>query len=138
MGLLKEYRDGGRITHIGLSDVTVEQIERARSVVPVAVVQNEYSLAERKHDDVVDYCDEHGIVFVPFFPLHGEDPPAMAEIAERHGATPGQIRLAWLLKRSPIVVPIPGTLSLEHLKENLAALEIELSDDEFQTLAARR
>ena len=138
MGLLKEYRDAGRITHIGLSDVTVEQIERARSVVPVAVVQNEYSLAERKHDDVVDYCDEHGIVFVPFFPLHGEDPPAMAEIAERHGATPGQIRLAWLLKRSPIVVPIPGTLSLEHLKENLAALEIELSDDEFQTLAARR
>jgi len=138
MGLLKEYRDAGRITHIGLSDVAVEQIERARSVVPIAAVQNEYSLSERRHDEVVDYCGEHGIVFVAFYPLHGENPPALAEIAERHGATPSQIRLAWLLKRSPIVVPIPGTLSLEHLKENLAALEIDLSDDEFQTLTARR
>jgi pyridoxine 4-dehydrogenase len=135
MGLLKEYRDAGRITHIGLSDVTVEQIERARSVVPSAAVQNEYSLSERRHDDVVDYCDEHGIVFVPFYPLRGEDPPALAEIAERHGATRSQIKLAWLLKRSPAVVPIPGTLSLEHLKENLAALEIELTDDEFQSLS---
>jgi pyridoxine 4-dehydrogenase len=138
MGLLKEYRDAGRIAHIGLSDVTVEQVERARSVVPIAAVQNEYSLSERRHDDVVDYCDEHGIVFVPFYPLRGGQPPALAEIAERHGATSSQIKLAWLLKRSPIVVPIPGTLSLEHLKENLAALDIELSDDEFQALAARR
>lgn len=138
MGLLKEYRDAGRIAHIGLSDVTVEQVERARSVVPIGAVQNEYSLSERRDDDVIDYCDEHGIVFVAFYPLHGEDPPALAEIAERHDATPGQIRLAWLLKRSPIVVPIPGTLSLEHLKENLAALDIELSDDEFQALAAQR
>jgi len=138
MGLLKEYRDAGRITHIGLSDVTVEQIERARSVVPVAAVQNEYSLSERKHDDVIDYCEEHGIVFVPFFPLHAEDPPALAEIAERHGATASQLKLAWLLKRSPTVVPIPGTLSLEHLNENLAALDIELSDDEFQSLSTGR
>jgi aryl-alcohol dehydrogenase-like predicted oxidoreductase len=135
MGLLKEYRDAGRITHIGLSDVKVEQIERARSVVPIAAVQDEYSLAERGHDDEVDYCEEHGIVFVAFYPRHGEDPPAVAEIAERHGATSSQIRLAWLLKRSPAIATIPGTLSLEHLNENLGALEIELSDEEFQTLS---
>jgi aryl-alcohol dehydrogenase-like predicted oxidoreductase len=136
MGLLKEYRDAGRITHVGLSEVTVEQIERARSVVPVAAVQNEYSLAERQHDEVVDHCEEHGIVFVPFFPLHGDNPPALAEIAERHGASSNQIKLAWHLKRSPVVVPIPGTLSLEHLKENLGALDIELSDDEFRSLSS--
>jgi len=136
MGLLKEYRDAGRITHIGVSEVTVEQIERARTLVPVAAVQNDYSVTQRKHDEVVDYCEEHGIVFVPFFPLRGADPPALAEIAGGHGATEGQIKLAWLLKRSPVVAPIPGTLSLEHLKENLAALEIELSDEEFERLSS--
>jgi len=136
MGLLKEYRDAGRITHIGVSEVTVEQIERARTLVPVAAVQNDYSVTQRKHDEVVDYCEEHGIVFVPFFPLRGADPPALAEIARGHGATEGQIKLAWLLKRSPIVAPIPGTLSLDHLKENLAALEIELSDEEFEWLSS--
>jgi len=136
MGLLKEYRDAGRITHIGVSEVTVEQIERARTLVPVAAVQNDYSVTQRKHDEVVDYCEEHGIVFVPFFPLRGADPPALAEIARGHGATEGQIKLAWLLKRSPIVAPIPGTLSLDHLKENLAALEIELSDEEFERLSS--
>jgi len=136
MGLLKEYRDAGRITHIGLSEVTVEQIERARALAPVAAVQNDYSVTQRKHDEVVDYCEEHRIVFVPFFPLRGADPPAVAEVAESHDATEGQVKLAWLLKRSPIIAPIPGTLSLEHLKENLAAHEIELSDEEFERLSA--
>jgi pyridoxine 4-dehydrogenase len=136
MSLLKEYRDAGRITHIGISAVTLEQIERARSVAPVDVVQNEYSLVRREHEGVVDYCAAEGIVFVPYFPLRGGDPPAVAEIAEHHGATPSQIRLAWLLKRSPMMVPIPGTLSLEHLNENLAALDIELGDDEFEGLSA--
>jgi pyridoxine 4-dehydrogenase len=135
MGLLKEYRDAGRITHIGVSAVSVEQLERARAVAPVDVVQNEYSIVQRGHDDVVDHCEAEGIVFVPYFPLRGEDPPAVAEVAERHGATPGQIRLAWLLRRSPVMAPIPGTLSLDHLKENLAALEIELSDEEFERLS---
>jgi len=134
MGLLKEYRDSGRIAHIGVSEVGVEEIERARRVVPVAVVQNEYSVVQRKWDEVLDYCTAEGILFVPYFPLRGEDPPAVAEIAESHGATPSQIRLAWLLHRSPTMVPIPGTLSLEHLKENLAALEIELTDEECQRL----
>jgi hypothetical protein len=134
MGVLKEYRDSGRIANIGVSEVSVEQIERARRVVPVDVVQNDYSIVQRKWDDVVEFCAGEGIVFVPYFPLRGEDPPAVAEIAESRGATPSQIRLAWLLHRSPTMVPIPGTLSLGHLKENLAALEIELTDVEFERL----
>jgi pyridoxine 4-dehydrogenase len=137
MSLLKEYRDAGRITHIGLSEVSVEQIQRARSVVPIAAAQNEYNLSERGSDEVVDYCTRESIVFVPFYPLHGDKSPVVAEIARRHDATPSQIRLAWLLHRSPVMVPIPGTLSLEHLKENLAALDIELSAGEFETLSAR-
>ena len=136
MSLLKEYRDAGRITHVGLSEVSVEQIQRARSVVPIAAVQNEYNLSERRYDDVVDYCASESLVFVPFYPLGGGEPPALAEIAERYDASLGQIRLAWLLHRSPAVVPIPGTLSIEHLKENLAALEIELSGEDFETLSA--
>jgi pyridoxine 4-dehydrogenase len=135
MGLLKEYRDAGRISHIGVSEVSVEQIERAQGTVPVDVVQNEYSIVQRKWDEVVDFCAADGILFVPYFPLRGEDPPAVAEVAESHDASPSQIRLAWLLARSPVTVPIPGTLSLEHLKENLGALEIELSDDEVDQLS---
>jgi aryl-alcohol dehydrogenase-like predicted oxidoreductase len=136
MPLLEEYRDAGRITHIGLSEVTVEQIEQARSIVPIAAVQNAYNLGARKHDEVIDHCEAEGIVFVPYYPLRAEDSPALGEIAERHDATPSQIQLAWLLKRSPVTAPIPGTLSLEHLRENLAALDIELTDDEFERLGA--
>jgi pyridoxine 4-dehydrogenase len=101
--------------------------------VPIAAVQNPYNLSDRRSDEVVDYCAAEEIVFVPYFPLRGAG-PALAEIAERHGATPAQSTLAWLLRRSPTTLPIPGTLSLEHLKENLAALEIELSDAEFEAL----
>jgi pyridoxine 4-dehydrogenase len=135
MGLVNEYREAGRIRHIGISEVSVEQIERARAVAPVAVVQNEYSLVQRHWDEVVDHCEAAGIVFVPYFPLRGGDPAAVAEVAASHGATPSQIRLAWLLRRSPSMLPIPGTLSIEHLRENLAALEIELSDEEFDRLS---
>jgi pyridoxine 4-dehydrogenase len=135
MGVLNEYREDGRIEHIGISAVSVEQIERAREIGPIAAVQNEYSIVQRGHDDEVDHCAAEGIVFVPYFPLGGEDPPAVAEVAEAHGATPSQIRLAWLLHRSPTIVAIPGTLSLEHLKENLAALEIELTGEEFEQLS---
>jgi len=135
MGLLDEYRDAGRITHIGISEVSVEQIERARAVTPIAAVQNEYSLVQQRWNEVVDHCDAEGIVFVPYFPLRGEDPPAVGEIAKHHDATPSQIRLAWLLRRSPAMLPIPGTLSLEHLRENLAALELELTDEQFDRLS---
>ena len=120
LGAIKEYRDSGKIRHVGLSNVGVEEIERARQIVPIAAVQNHYSLVERKHDDVVDYCAREGIVFVPYFPLGGVGGSALAEIAERRGATPAQIALAWLLARSPTMLPIPGTLSLDHLNENLA------------------
>jgi pyridoxine 4-dehydrogenase len=134
LGAIKEYRDSGKVRHVGLSEVGIDQIELANEVVPIAAVQNNYSLAERKHDDVVDYCAAAGIVFVPFFPLRGVGSRQLSEVADRHGASPAQIALAWLLKRSPTTLPIPGTLSLEHLNENLAALEIELSDAEFDAL----
>jgi aryl-alcohol dehydrogenase-like predicted oxidoreductase len=136
LGAIKEYRDRGSIRHVGLSEVGIAQIERARRVVPITAVQNRYNLSERRWEDVVDYSAREGIVFVPFFPLHGAGDLALAELAERRGATPEQIALAWLLKRSPSMLPIPGTLSLEHLKENLAALELELSDAEFESLRA--
>ena len=135
LGAIKEFHDAGQIRHVGLSQVGIEQIERARRVVPIAAVQNQYNLSAREHEDVVDYCAREGIVFVPYFPLRGEGGPALVEIAERHAATPAQIALAWLLRRSPAMLPIPGTLSLEHLNENLAALEIELGDDEFEALS---
>jgi pyridoxine 4-dehydrogenase len=134
LGAIKEYRDSGKIRHVGVSQVGIDQIERARHVVPIAAVQNHYNLSERRYEDVVDYCAREGIVFVPYFPLRGDGGRALAEVAERRGATPAQIVLAWLLRRSPTMLPIPGTLSLEHLTENLAALEIELSEAEFQAL----
>jgi aryl-alcohol dehydrogenase-like predicted oxidoreductase len=131
--LLQEFVDACRVRHIGLSEVSIEEIERARTVAPIAAVQNEYSLGERKHEEVIDYCEREGIVFVPFFPLRGGS-PGLGEVAERHDATENQIKIAWLLRRSPAMAPIPGTLSLEHLKENLAALEIVLSDEEYEAL----
>jgi aryl-alcohol dehydrogenase-like predicted oxidoreductase len=108
LGAIKEHVDRGAIRHVGVSAVSVEQIERARRVVPIAAVQNEYSLADRGHDDVVDHCEREGIAFVPYYPLEG--PGSNAE------------KLAWLLQRSPVILPIPGTLSIEHLRENLAVL----------------
>ena len=135
LAAIDEYRQRGSIRHIGVSEVGIDQIERARRVVPIAAVQNRYSLADRRHDAVVDHCAREGIAFVPYFPLRGVEGRTLTEIAERHDATPAQIALAWLLRRSPAMLPIPGTLSLEHLSESLAALELELPDDEFQALA---
>jgi aryl-alcohol dehydrogenase-like predicted oxidoreductase len=134
VAVIAEYRQEGKIRDVGLSQVDVDQIERARELVPVTAVQNHYNLSERGYEDVVDYCAAEGIVFVPFFPLRGNGGRPLAEIAERRGATAAQITLAWLLRRSPAMLPIPGTLSLDHLKQNLAALEIDLSDAEFEAL----
>ncbi len=134
LGAIKEFVGRGKIRQVGISEVDVDQIETARQVLNIAAVQNHYSLWERKYDAVVDYCAAEGILFVPFYPLRGEVDGALAEIARRHGATPKQIALAWLLRRSSTLLPIPGTLSLEHLKENLAAVNIELSDAEFESL----
>jgi aryl-alcohol dehydrogenase-like predicted oxidoreductase len=134
LATIKEYQDRGKIRHIGISEVSVDQIERARKVVPIAAVQNHYNLSERKHEAVVDYCTTENIVFVPFFPLRGDGSRIVREIAGRYGATSAQIALAWLLKRSPTMLPIPGTLSLKHLKENMAALQIALTDADFEML----
>jgi pyridoxine 4-dehydrogenase len=135
LGAIAEYREGGKIKAIGVSAVDVEQIEAARKFFPIAAVQNHYNVAERTSEDVVDYCEENGIVFVPYYPLKGDVPPTLGEIAESHDASPEQIALAWLLRRSRVMLPIPGTLSIEHVRENVGALEIELTDDEFDALA---
>jgi pyridoxine 4-dehydrogenase len=134
LGPIKEAREAGRIRHIGLSSVSVDQIERGRQIVPVTAVQNHYNVEERKWDDVVDHCEREGIVFVPFFPLRGNR-SEVDEIASRRGCSAAQVKLAWLLRRSPAMLPIPGTLSIDHLRENLGALEIELSDAEFDALS---
>ncbi len=103
-------------------------------MVPITAVQNRYNLSERGHDDVVDHCEREGIVFVPFFPLRVDGGSALEKIADAHGATPAQVALAWLLRRSPVMLPIPGSLSIEHVRSNLEALDIELSDAEFEAL----
>jgi pyridoxine 4-dehydrogenase len=136
LAVIKEYVDRGVIRYVGVSQVNVEQVERARKVVPIAAVQNQYNLSQRGHDAVVDYCEREGIVFVPFYPLRdGGGGSALKEIADRHRTTPAQVMLAWLLRRSPVMLPIPGTLSLAHLKENLEASKIQLTDREFEALS---
>lgn len=139
MKILKEAQQAGKIQHIGLSEVTVAQIEEARKVVDIVSVQNHYNLRMRKYEDVVDYCEKEKIAFLPFFPLeHGkleQNDRTLMEIAKKHGATPYQVAIAWLLKRSPMMLPIPGTLSVKHLRENVDACKIELSDKEFSELA---
>ncbi len=134
VGALRDAVERGQIRHVGLSQVGVEQIERARRIVPIAAVQNHYNLSERGWDGEVDYCAREGIVFVPYFPLRGDGGPELARIAQRHGVAPSRVVLAWLLHRSPTMLPIPGTLSIDHAKENLAALDLELTDEEFEAL----
>lgn len=128
-------RDRGRIAHIGVSNVDRAQLARARAVTEIVAVQNRYNLAQREHDDVLDLCAAEGIAFVPYFPLRDET-PALRQLAARRGVTPAQVVLAWLLHRSSTTLPIPGTLSLEHVRENLAALELELSHDDLAALGA--
>jgi aryl-alcohol dehydrogenase-like predicted oxidoreductase len=134
---LAELRDDGVVRHVGLSNVTVDQVERARDVCEVATVQNRYNLADRSDDDVLDYCERHGLGFVPWFPLGAGslDVPGLDDVAAAHDATRQQVALAWLLHRSPVVLPIPGTSSVEHLEQNVAAADLDLTDDEFARLA---
>lgn len=135
---LAEMKDEGYIRHVGLSEVTVEELEEARDVVDVATVQNKYNVADREHDDVVEYCEENGIGFMPWFPLAsgnlGAKGEALEEVADAHDATQYQVALAWLLERSPVMLPIPGTGSVEHLEENVAAGGIELTDEDIERL----
>jgi aryl-alcohol dehydrogenase-like predicted oxidoreductase len=128
LGAIAEHVERGVIRHVGLSEVSVEQIQRGREIVPIAAVQNRYNLAERGHDEVVDFCERERIAFVPFYPLRGGGGPGLAAAAERLGVTENAVKLAWLLRRSPVMLPIPGTLSIEHLRENLTALELDLGN----------
>jgi len=134
-GAIQEFLREGKILHVGLSEVNVEQIERARKSFPVVSVQNRYNLADREWENVLDYCDREKIGFFPWFPLQvgklAGRGGAVARIAKKHDATPAQIALAWLLKRSPVMLPIPGTSKVEHLEENMGAERVELSDEEF-------
>jgi pyridoxine 4-dehydrogenase len=135
---VKLLLDDGVIAHAGLSEVSVEEIEAARKVFPVATVQNRYNFADRGSEDVLKYCEAHGIGFIPWFPLAaGEltrEGSALDAIAKAHGATQSQIAVAWLLQRSPVIIPIPGTSKVAHLEENVKAGDIELTQAEFDTL----
>ena len=135
---LAELRNEGKIRLIGLSNVTQEHIERARKVVPIVSVQNRYSFADREWDYVVDYCQTNGLAFIPWFPLGAGKVAGQVlnRIAQEHSASPTQIALAWLFRRSPIMLPIPGTSSVEHLEQNVAAVSLRLTEEEFEELAA--
>jgi aryl-alcohol dehydrogenase-like predicted oxidoreductase len=138
LGALKEMQKAGKIRHIGLSEVTVEEIEKARKSITVVSVQNLYNLSDRKHDPVVTYCEKNNIGFIPWFPVAAGDlakPGGVLDTAaKRHGAKVSQLALAWLLHRSPVVIPIPGTSSIAHLEENTAAASLKLSADEWKEI----
>ena len=135
---VKSLQDDGIIRHAGLSNVTVADIEAASKVFKVATVQNRYNLIDRSSEDVLNYCEKHGIGFIPWFPLAAgrlaETGSILDAVAKAHNATPSQIALAWVLKRSPVMLPIPGTSKVAHLEENVAGVNIELSDEEFDAL----
>jgi pyridoxine 4-dehydrogenase len=139
-GVLAELREEGKVRHVGLSEVGVDQVQAAQRVVPVASVQNRYSLADRAWEPVLDHCEGEGIAFLPWFPLGAgslaEAGGALGAVARRRQATPAQVALAWLLRRSAVMLPIPGTSSVAHLEENLAAATLRLADDEFQLLGS--
>jgi pyridoxine 4-dehydrogenase len=139
-GVLKELRDAGKVRHVGLSEVTVEQIRAAREIVPVVSVQNRYNLVDRGSQDVLGYCEREGIGFLPWFPVAAGELARPGGLLDRmsddHGATVAQLALAWLLRRSPVMLPIPGTSSVAHLEENVAAAGVELTDDEYARLTA--
>ena len=139
VGALAELRAEGKIRHVGLSNVDEAQLERAREIVPIVSVQNRYNVAERDSDTLVDLCARYGLVFIPYFPLVAgwvsENSGPWDRVAEAHGATPAQIALAWLLHRSSAMLAIPGTGSVQHLEENVAAASIRLSEAELEALA---
>ena len=137
VGTLAQLKNEGKIRLVGLSNVTQEHIERARRIVPIVSVQNRYSFADREWDYVVDYCERNGIAFIPYFPLGAGRVAGqiLEQVARAHHATPHQVASAWLLKRSRVMLPIPGTSSVKHLEENVAAASLQLSDEEFRRLS---
>ena len=137
-GVMKELQDAGKIRHLGLSEVSVEEITAAREIIDVVSVQNLYNLANRQSEAQLDYCEQNGIAFIPWFPVAAGDlakPGGILDVLSKEtGATPAQLALAWLLRRSPVMLPIPGTGSVEHLEENCAAATVELTDEQFAAL----
>jgi aryl-alcohol dehydrogenase-like predicted oxidoreductase len=139
VGALADLQRAGKIRHIGVCNVRVDALARARAIADIATVQNRYSIADRAHEPVLDACTAEGIGFLPWFPLGAGrlvDDGRLRAVADRHGATPGQIALSWLLGRSPVVMPIPGTSSIEHLEENVRAEAIALTTDDLDALSA--
>jgi pyridoxine 4-dehydrogenase len=138
LGTLKQLQEEGKIRYIGLSEVNVREIEQARTLVPIVSVQNRYNLGDRQYEGVLDYCERQGLAFLPWAPLAagqlGRLGRALTKLAAPRNVTPAQIAIAWLLKRSPVMVPIPGTSSVKHLEENVAAALIALEDREFEEL----
>jgi len=138
IGALKDLQAQGKIKHIGLSEVSVSQIRRARTIVPIVSIQNRYSVADRGSEDVLEYCEQENLGFIPWFPLAAgrvsrADSP-IRHLAAQLGATPSQVALAWLLARSPVILPIPGTSQVEHLEENVAAVGLEIDAKQLQEL----
>jgi pyridoxine 4-dehydrogenase len=141
-GLLHDLRAEGKVAEVGLSEVSVAQIEAALLVVPIVSVQNQYNVAQRSAEDVLEFCEQHRIGFIPWFPLASgklcEPGGPIEQVAGELGATASQVSLAWLLRRSPVMLPIPGTSSLAHLEENCAAADISLTEDQFEQLNGSR
>jgi pyridoxine 4-dehydrogenase len=144
LGALKKMQEQGKIRHIGLSEVTPEEIEDAEKIVPIVTIQNKYSLAERKHEETLNYCERRGIGFLPWYPIAGgklmktgqPGVESLAAVAARHGVPVAQLSLAWLLQRSPVMLPIPGTSKIAHLEENVAAAQLKLSAEEWAEVEA--
>jgi len=138
VGELELLKQEGKIRHIGLSQVTVEEFKAANAITPIVSVQNLYNLANRESESMLEYCEANNVAFIPWFPLAtgelAKEGSPLANIAKEHGAHPAQLALAWLLKRSPVMLPIPGTSSVSHVEENIAAAGITLSDEDFNTL----
>jgi aryl-alcohol dehydrogenase-like predicted oxidoreductase len=139
LGALKEMRDAGKIRHIGLSEVSPNEIATAQKIVPIATVQNRYNIDDRKWDNTLSYCEKERIGFMPWAPVGGNRGPrgsVLEDVAKAHGVTVYQVAIAWLLQRSPVMLPIPGTSSLAHLEENMGAAKLNLSDSDMARLSA--
>jgi pyridoxine 4-dehydrogenase len=138
LGVIKKLQQQGKIRHVGLSEVKPHEIDRARKVIEIVSVQNQYNIGDRQHDDVVDYCTKHKLAFIPWFPVAAgklaQPGGKLDAAAKRHGATVSQLSLAWLLHRSPVILPIPGTSSVKHLEENIAAADVTLTAAEWKEI----
>jgi pyridoxine 4-dehydrogenase len=142
LGALRQMQEQGKIRHVGLSEVTPAEIDQAQQIVPIVSVQNRYSLADRRHDQTLAWCEKHNIAFLPWYPIAGgkllkPDHPfaqTLAQLASHYNATPAQLSIAWLLQRSPVMLPIPGTSQVKHLEENIAAASLQIGPDEWAKL----